>query len=220
MRSTRAFVAARCYACERTGDRVAKSEAAAGSLAGLPDQDVPPQLRHPCAGGCAWCDEHGASAARRAPFDEAGEARRATMPPCCVARRFVAASAATGPTKCSIGALGLLGDRHLLVPQRLDVVGIGRARAGCPSSSACRPAVRAPAACARPAPDAPRDSRPPWPADARPEPPSCVRSRPRRSDGRGGLGCAGRRRARDPAPWPLPRPPRPAGRARAPGRSC
>jgi hypothetical protein len=35
------------------GDRVAKSEAAAGSFAGLPDQDAPPQLRRPCAGGLA-----------------------------------------------------------------------------------------------------------------------------------------------------------------------
>ncbi len=63
-------------------------------------------------------------------------------------------------------------------------------RVGCPSSWACRPGVRGPAACARRAPDAPRDSRRPWRAGARPVPPSCVRSRPRRSDDRAGFGCA------------------------------
>jgi hypothetical protein len=58
---------------------VAKSEAAAGSLAGLPDQDAPPQLRRPCAGGLAAVSQTraescSASAARRAPFNEAGAA--------------------------------------------------------------------------------------------------------------------------------------------------
>src|SRR5919106_1240257 len=66
---------------QRTGDRVAKAEAAAGSLAGLPDQDEPPQLRRPCTDGpaCSRCGRTRAAAVERA--------RRVERPSTRLARR-------------------------------------------------------------------------------------------------------------------------------------
>ena len=60
-----------------TGDRVANSGAAAASSAGLPDQMPRPQVRRPCAGWLLRVVIARRSAARRATFNESGEARRA-----------------------------------------------------------------------------------------------------------------------------------------------
>jgi putative transposase len=98
-----------CWCC--TGDRVAKSEAAAGSLAGLPDQDEPTQLRRTCAG-------------RR--LVERARARRGARPSTRLARRAARLGRRVGGATLHgrlglplghelIGTLGLLGERHLPV---------------------------------------------------------------------------------------------------------
>jgi hypothetical protein len=109
MRSTRAFCLAVVCWCG-TGDRVAKSEAAAGSLAGLPEQDEPPQLRRPCAGRRLVSREQ----ARRGERPSTRLARRAARP----GRRVdgVTLHGRLGLPlghEVLIGTLGLLGDRHL-----------------------------------------------------------------------------------------------------------
>jgi hypothetical protein len=94
-----------------------------------------------------------------------------------------------------------------------------RAHACCPSSSACRPAAQGCAACERPVPAAPRDSRllgQEMPDEDRHLAGCC---------GGGDLGPAsgadaGRTRASGPAPWRPPKPLRPGGPAHALGRSC
>ena len=101
--STRAFCSA--LVCWCTGDRVAKSDAAAGNFAGLPDQDAPPQLRPPCA-GAGWRESRTqsrsccASAARRAPFNQAGAASRATNAAGLLAWRLVVGLSCHWATKC------------------------------------------------------------------------------------------------------------------------
>ena len=123
-------------------------------------------------------------------------------------------------TKLLVGPLGLLGDAHLLVAQRLDVVGVGGPRL---LPFFCgRPGLQLHGArfLLRPTPAAPSDSRSPWSAGASTARRACGRRRRQRSDGPAARGCARRRRAAARAPWPPPRPPRPAWRGHGCGRPC
>ena len=114
--NTRAFCSA--LVCWCTGERVAKSDPAAGNFAGLPDQDAPPQcgpVRRRWLAGVAdavgeLLRERGAASAVQPGWR--GEPRDQCRG---------AAGAALGGRlglplghEVLIGALGLLGDRHLL----------------------------------------------------------------------------------------------------------